>query len=167
MEPGITQRSAWAPRSPTSNYGVTVKPRVQQQKVFKRNRNLCLPPSKPINKDLFMTYCNISYTSPSSFLFFCGCAHGIWKSWSRGLNSSHSSNQTHGHVNAKSLTRWATRELLHSSWFSCLSLPTLNSFSLFLIKHVWLSTKNDTYQLRPSIFLLYLPSNLLLGDCNS
>ena len=40
-------------------------------------------------------------------VWFFGCIHGMWKFLSQGSNQHHSSDHT------RSLTRWATRELLH------------------------------------------------------
>ena len=52
----------------------------------------------------------LSITVTNTTLLFFGCTCGMWKFLGQGLNSHHSSNQSHSGDNTGSLTCWATGE---------------------------------------------------------
>ena len=52
-------------------------------------------------------------SATAQVLFFFGRAGGMWKFLAQGLNLLHSCNQSYSSENARSLTRWAMRELLY------------------------------------------------------
>ena len=55
---------------------------------------------------------NFIYLFKLKNYFYFGCTHRMWMFWCPGSNLCHSSKLNHSSDNARSLTHWATRELL-------------------------------------------------------
>ena len=73
------------------------------------------------------------------FFFFFGCLSVMQKFQSQGSNPCHSSDLNHSSDHARSLTHWATRELLRSCLFNQLRVKT----TLLLLVHRLLSDGQD------------------------
>ena len=74
------------------------------------------------------------------FLFCLGCIHSMLKFLGQGWKPRYSSNQSHSSDNTRSLTHWATSELLYVYIFVLLGLFIYFVFVcclLVLIFHIW------------------------------
>ena len=69
------------------------------------------------------------------FILFFGCTHSMQKSQGQVLNPCHNNDPSHSSDKARSLTHWATRELLHWLYLSLLD-STVRLFEMVVTAYL-------------------------------